>query len=50
MPLLTRLLNTTKPTAGKAIEILLKAEILREMGERKRDRLYSYAPYVGLLE
>jgi Fic family protein len=49
MPLVTRLLNTTKPTAGKAIQILQGAEILKEMGQRKRDRLYSYEPYVALL-
>jgi Fic family protein len=49
MPLVTRLLNITKPTAGKAIEILQNAKILGEMGERKRDRLYSYEPYVALL-
>jgi Fic family protein len=50
MPLVTRLLNITKPTAGKAIEILQNAKILGEMGERKRDRLYSYEPYVALLK
>jgi Fic family protein len=50
MPLVTRLLNTTKPTAGKAIEILQSTEILKEMGQRKRDRLYSYHPYVDLLK
>ena len=49
MPLVTRLLETTKPTAGKAIEILRRAGILSEVGERKRDRLYSYAPYIELL-
>ncbi|HEX3913336.1 MAG TPA: Fic family protein [Steroidobacteraceae bacterium] len=50
MPSVTRLLNTTKPTAGKAIEILRRAEILKEMGERRRARLYSYEPYVKLLK
>jgi len=50
MSLVTRLLSTTKPTAGKAIEVLQHAEILREIGARKRDRLYSYEPYVRLLE
>jgi Fic family protein len=49
MTLVTRLLNTTKPTAGKAIQILQSAGILKEMGERKRDRLYSDEPYVALL-
>ena len=49
MPLVTRLLETTKPTAGKAIELLRHAGILSEVGERKRDRLYRYAPYIELL-
>ena len=49
MPLVTRLLETTKPTAGKAIELLRRAGIVSEVGERKRDRLYSYAPYIELL-
>jgi Fic family protein len=50
MSLVTRLLNTTKPTAGKAVELLQHAAILREIGARKRDRLYSYEPYVRLLK
>jgi Fic family protein len=50
MPLVTRLLHITKPTAGKAIEVLREADILKELGERKRDRLYSYQPYVALLK
>ena len=50
MPLVTRLLSTTKPTAGKAIELLIAAGILAEVGERKRDRLYRYGNYLKLLE
>jgi len=50
MPLITRLLSTTKPTAGKAIQILQGVQILKETGQRKRDRLYSYDPYVELLK
>ena len=50
MPLVTRLLRTTKPTAGKAIELLQRADILKEVGARKRDRLYRYEPYVDLLK
>ena len=50
MPLVTRLLSTSKPTAGKAIEMLIKAGILAEVGERKRDRLYRYDRYIALLE
>jgi Fic family protein len=50
MPLITRLLSTTKPTAGKAIQLLQSVQILKETGERKRDRLYSYDPYIELLK
>lgn len=50
MPLVTRLLNTTKPTAGKSIELLQRAGIVTEIGERKRDRLYSYQLYLNLLK
>lgn len=50
MPLVTRLLSTTKPTAGKAIEVLVAAGILAELGERKRDRLYRYENYLRLLD
>lgn len=49
MPLVRQLLNTTKPTAGKAIEILQGLKILSEVGERKRDRLYCYLPYLDIL-
>jgi len=50
MPLVTRLLSITKPTAGKAIDVLLKAGILAEVGERKRDRLYRYGQYLRILD
>jgi len=50
MPLVTRLLSTTKPTAGKAIDVLIKAGVLAEVGERKRDRLYRYDRYLRLLD
>ena len=50
MPLVTRLLSTSKPTAGKAIELLIATSILAEVGERKRDRLYRYQNYLQLLE
>jgi Fic family protein len=49
MPLVTTLLETTKPTAGKAIEQLVSAGILREIGKRKRDRIFSYSRYLDEL-
>ncbi len=48
-PVVRKLLETTKPTAGKAIELLEGVGILSEIGQRKRDRLYSYQKYVRLL-
>lgn len=50
MPSVTRLLSISKPTAGKAIDVLIKAGILAEVGERKRDRLYRYQGYLRLLD
>jgi Fic family protein len=50
MPLVTRLLEISKPTAGKVIELLITAGILAEVGERKRDRLYRYQNYLKLLD
>lgn len=50
MPLVTRMLSISKPTAGKAIDVLVKAGILAEVGERKRDRLYRYERYLRLLD
>ncbi|MDA0824679.1 MAG: Fic family protein [Proteobacteria bacterium] len=50
MPLVTRLLSTTKPTAGKAIDVLISVGILSEVGDRKRDRLYRYQSYLQRLD
>lgn len=46
----TGLLETSKPTAGKAIERLIAAGILAEVEERKRHRPYRYDNYLKLLE
>jgi len=40
MPLVTRLLETSKPTTGQSIELLIATGILAEVGKRKRDLLY----------
>jgi Fic family protein len=50
MPIVRRLLRTTKPTVGKAIEILQRAGVLFEIGKRKRDRTYGYRAYLDLLK
>lgn len=44
-----RLLNTTKPTATKAVSGLMEAGILVEITGRRRDRSYSYQAYIDLL-
>ena len=50
MPLVTRILSTSKPTASKAIDLLIKQSILTEIGDRKRDRIYKYDKYLQILD
>jgi Fic family protein len=50
MPLVTRILSTSKPTASKAIDLLIRQEILTEIGDRKRDRIYKYDKYLQILD
>lgn len=49
MPLVTKLLQTTKPTASKAIELLRNNGVITEIGLRKRDRVYRYDRYLANL-
>ena len=49
-PSYTRPTLVVRPTAGKAIDGLIKAGVLAEVGERKRDRLYRYEGYLRLLD
>jgi Fic family protein len=44
--LVTKLLETTKPTAAKAIDVLTEARILRETTGRRRDRSFAYHQYL----
>jgi Fic family protein len=44
-----RLLTTTKPTAGRALEALVEAGVLRETTGKRRDRSYTYRAYLDLL-
>jgi Fic family protein len=44
------LLETSKPTAAKAIDTLVRAGVLEETTGRKRDRVYAYREYVRILE
>ncbi|MBZ0273103.1 Fic family protein [bacterium] len=43
------LLDTTRPTATKAIAALVDAGILRETSGRKRDRIFAYKAYLDRL-
>lgn len=49
LPSVMKLLNTTKPTAGKAIDVLQQAGILRETTGKQRDRVYAYQAYLKVL-
>lgn len=44
-----RLCGTTRPTASKAILSLCNAGILEETSGRRRDRTFTYRPYLDLL-
>jgi Fic family protein len=45
-----KLLATTKPTAGRAIELLVAAGVLVETTGKKRDRSYGYQGYLDRLK
>ena len=49
LPGVMGLLKTTKPTAGKAIDALCKAGVLKETTGRRRDRIYAYEAYLKVL-
>jgi Fic family protein len=46
---IVKLLETTKPTAAKSVELLESLGILEETTGRKRDRAYRYAAYLERL-
>jgi Fic family protein len=45
----TQLLAMTKPSAGKAVHVLVDSGVLVETSGRGRDRTFAYAEYLGLL-
>lgn len=49
LTLAMEILETTKPTAIKAIEVLRKTQILGETTGKQRDRVYAYKNYLSLL-
>ena len=44
-----QLLETTKPTATKAVRVLVDTGILTETTGKRRDRTFSYADYLEKL-
>jgi Fic family protein len=49
LPKAVELLDTTKPTAGKAIDALTRAGVLHEITGKRRDRVYAYRGYLDIL-
>ena len=49
LPRVIEVIDTTKPTASKAITTLVDAGILRETTGRARDRVYAYHAYLRVL-
>lgn len=49
VPAAMELLATTTPTAGKAIDVLRQAGVLRETTGKQRDRVYAYHGYLQIL-
>jgi Fic family protein len=49
VPAAMELLETTKPTASKAIDVLGQAGVLRETTGKQRDRVYAYHDYLQVL-
>ena len=49
LPSAMELLDTTKPTASKAIDVLRKSRVLRETTGKQRDRVYAYHDYLQVL-
>jgi Fic family protein len=49
LPLVVRMLATSKPTASKAIQGLVDAGILSETTGMQRDRIYNYRAYLKIL-
>jgi Fic family protein len=49
IPTVVKLLDTTKPTATKAVGALEQLGVLLETTGRRRDRTFSYAAYLDRL-
>lgn len=49
IPGIVRLLETTKPTAGKAVQLLESLGVLVETSGKRRDRTFAYVKYLDRL-
>jgi Fic family protein len=49
IPAIVTLLKTTKPTAGKAVQVLENLGVLAETSGKQRDRRFAYAAYLEKL-
>jgi Fic family protein len=49
IPTVVKLLKTTKPTAGKAVQLLESLGVLTETSGKQRDRTFAYAAYLEKL-
>jgi hypothetical protein len=49
IPAAVKLLKTTKPTAGKAVQLLENLGVLTETTGKQRDRTFAYAGYLEKL-
>ncbi|NNM85617.1 MAG: Fic family protein [Phycisphaerales bacterium] len=43
------LLNVSKPTAGKAVEVLCRCGVLKQTNQDRRNRVYAYSDYLAVL-
>jgi Fic family protein len=50
IPSVVKLLKTTKPTAGKAVQLLENLGVLAETTGKQRDRTFAYASYLEKLQ
>jgi hypothetical protein len=49
IPSVVKLLKTTKPTAGKAVQLLEGLGVLTETSGKQRDRTFAYSAYLEKL-
>jgi hypothetical protein len=49
IPRIVALLETTKPTAGKAVQLLESLGVLVETSGKRRDRTFAYRAYLDRL-